>query len=87
MPHDGIFASKGGGRLVDGLKKVFSGSVDASRVNPAGLVLMLAAVLIVALSERIARRLRPQGSQTCASVIKIVALIICALGALLAILG
>ncbi len=69
------------------LNRVFSASVDASRVNPIGLVLMLAAVLLAALSGRIARRARPQGSAACAAVIKLCALIICAGGALLAILG
>ena len=69
------------------LNKVFSGAADASRVNPLGIALMLASVALVCLAGRIARRLRPEAGEGAKNVIKLIGMLICAGGALLAILG
>ena len=65
------------------LNRIFSGSMDASRVNPIGLIVIFFALLLVFLSGWISKK------QNVLSVnaIKIIALVICAGGALLAILG
>ena len=49
--------------------------------------LMLAAVALVCLAGRIARRLRPEAGEGAKNVIKLIGMLICAGGALLAILG
>jgi len=73
---------------LDWIKRVFStAEPDLSRVNPLGLVLMAAAVLMVALAGRLARKLSPDTPDQMRNTIKIIALVICAGGALLAILG
>ena len=64
------------------MDRIFTGSVDASRVNPLGIVLMALALLLAALSGVIAGK-TPLSKDT----VKIMALVICAGGALLAILG
>ena len=68
---------------MDWLNGIFSGSMDASRVNPAGLLVMTLSVALAVLSKRISKR-RPAFSE---NTIKIISLVICAGGALLAILG
>lgn len=65
------------------LNRIFSGSMDASRVNPGGLIVMVLALVLVFLSGWISKK---QGILS-ANAIKIIALVICAGGALLAILG
>ena len=82
-----LFATKGGDWAMQWLKQVFSGAADASRVNPLGIVLMLAAVAVVCLAEKIARRLRPEAGEGAKNAVKLIGLAICAGGALLAILG
>lgn len=67
--------------------KVFSGAVDASRVNPAGLILMLLGVAIAALAGRIAHRFKPDSQQGARNAVKVLGLLICAGGALAAIMG
>ena len=67
------------------ISKIFSAPADASRIHPAGILLMLAAVILALFAEKIARRF-PNAEQT-KNTIKIVGLILCAGGALLAILG
>ena len=65
------------------LNRIFSGSMNASRVNPIGLIVMFFALLLVFLSGWISKK----QSVLSANAIKIIALVICAGGALLAILG
>ncbi len=65
------------------LNRIFSGSMDASRVNPIGLIVMFFALLLVFLSGWISKK----QSVLSTNAIKIIALVICAGGALLAILG
>jgi hypothetical protein len=65
------------------LNRIFSGSMDASRVNPGGLTVMLLAIVLVFLSGWISKK----QSVLSVNAIKIIALVICAGGALLAILG
>lgn len=69
------------------LKNVFSGAADASRVNPAGLVLMAVGVALAALAGRIARRFCEKSPDAARNLIKLIGMLICAGGALLAILG
>lgn len=69
------------------LKQVFSGAADASRVNPYGIVMMLCAVALVCLAGRIAKRLRPEAVEGTKNALKLAGMVICAGGALLAILG
>ena len=64
------------------MDRIFTGAIDASRVNPRGLALMALALLLAALSGAIAGKI-PLSKGT----VKIMALVICAGGALLAILG
>ena len=68
---------------MDWLNSIFSGSADASRVNPVGLAVMALALVVLFLSGWISKK-HPALS---ANAIKIISLIICAGGALLAILG
>ena len=72
---------------MDWMKGIFSGEMDAARVHPAGLILMLLALALVMLAERIALKLNPGALEHTKNAIKITGLIICAGGALLAILG
>ena len=72
--------SFGGGKAA--MDRIFTGAIDASRVNPLGLALMALALLLAALSGVIAGK-TPLSKGT----VKIMALVICAGGALLAILG
>ena len=73
---------------MDSIKRILSGTeVDVSRVNPFGLILMAAAVAMVALAGVLARKLHPENPEGTKNAIKIIALVICAGGALLAILG
>lgn len=72
---------------MDWLKRLFAGGMDASRANPVGLALMALAVLLVMLAGKIAGRLGNNAPEKTKNAIKITGLIICAGGALLAILG
>ena len=72
---------------MDWLKNIFSGGVDASRVHPAGLLMMLCGIALAALGGTIAQKLYPQASGVPRVILKIAGLIICAGGAMLAILG
>lgn len=65
------------------LNSIFSGSMDISRINPFGLAVMVLALALAFLSGRISKK-NPALSE---NAIKIIALVICAGGALLAILG
>lgn len=73
---------------MDWIKRLFAVSgFDLSRVNSIGLFLMAVAVLAVALAGRVARKICPDAPDKMKNAIKIIALVICAGGALLAILG
>lgn len=73
---------------MDSIKRILSGAkVDISRVNPFGLILMAAAVAMVALADMLARKIHPEAPKGTRNTIKIIGLVICAGGALLAILG
>lgn len=78
---------KGAADALEWLNKVFSGSVDISRVCAPGLAMMLCGVGVAAAAGRIAQRFRPEAPEMPKALIKLVGLIICAGGALLAILG
>ena len=82
-----FFAMKGGDWAMQWLRHVFSGAADASRVNPLGVLLMLAAVAIVCLAGKIAHRLWPEAQEGAKNAVKLIGLVICAGGAMLAILG
>ena len=62
--------------------RIFSGAVDFSRLSPAGLIVMAAALLPACFSGFIASR-----TGISKNAIKVISLIICAGGALLAILA
>lgn len=66
------------------LGKVFSAPADPSRVNPAGIALMAAALVLALLSGKISHA---SGTKLTQNAVKLIALVICAGGALLAILG
>ena len=63
------------------MNRIFSGGVDFARVNPWGIALMALGAAIVIFAEKIARKI---GSR---NLNKIIGLLICAGGAMLAILG
>ena len=65
------------------LNSIFSGAMDVTRVNPLGLAVMALALGMIFLSGWISKK----QSALSANAIKIIALVICAGGALLAILG
>ncbi len=65
---------------MDWISKVFSGAVDWTRVNPVGLVLMAAGIVLALL-----RNPRLSSGQVLA--LRLSGLLVCAGGALLAILG
>ena len=69
------------------LKGLFSSEADASRVHPVGIAVMATALLLCAFAGNLARRFFPEREEWARGIIKITALIICAGGALLAILG
>ena len=56
---------------------------DASRINPAGLVVLLAGLVAEFCAGPIARKLRPDAPDGARNAVKLVALAICAVGALL----
>lgn len=68
---------------MDWLKSIFNENVSLARANPVGLAMMLAAVLIVIFAGKISAKLIRFSINT----IKVIGLLICAGGALLAILG
>ena len=68
-------------------KGLFSGAADVSRIHPAGIALMLVSLALACLAKKIALRFRPDAPAQTKNAIKIISLIICAGGALLAILG
>lgn len=78
---------KGGGERLEWLDKVFCGSVDISRVCLPGLMVMLCGTVLVALAGRIAGRFNTRSPVLLKALIKVSGLIICAGGAMLAILG
>lgn len=59
---------------------------DASRVNPAGLVVLLAGLVAEFCAEPIARKLRPDAQDGARNAVKLIALAVCAVGALLVML-
>ena len=63
------------------MNRIFSGGVDFARVNPWGIALMAIGVVIVILAERIAKKIGNKNLN------KIIGMLICAGGAMLAILG
>lgn len=71
---------------VNWLKRVFSGSVDLSRVNGIGIAVMAVGLLAVILAPRIAGRIK-KDDKNAAAVVKLVGLIIVMAGTLIAILG
>ena len=66
---------------------LFTEAADISRINPAGFILMAAALLLSAFSGRLARRLKPDQLEKTKIIIRLISLVLCAGGALLAILG
>lgn len=64
---------------MDGLDSVFSGGVDFSRINPLGLVLMVIGIIIALLRVK-----KLSAGQSV--ILKLSGLLICAGGALLAII-
>ena len=59
---------------------------DASRINPAGLVVLLAGLVAEFCAGPIARRLRPDTPEGACDAVKLIALAVCAVGALLVML-
>ena len=70
-------------------QKVFSGSVDESRVNQIGIAVMAIGLLVVLLAPRIAGKIKKEETpnRNTVNAVKLVGLIICAAGALIAILA
>ena len=56
---------------------------DASRINPAGLVVLLAGLVAEFCAGPIARKLRPDAPDGMRDAVKLIALAVCAVGALL----
>lgn len=68
------------------MSNVFSGGISLERVNPLGLVLMLLSVVCLIAAPSIAKR-RPEEQRTRAEMlIRILAILVCCAGALIAIL-
>lgn len=59
---------------------------DASRINPAGLVILLAGLVAEFCAGPIARKLRPDAQDGMRNAVKLIALAVCAVGALLVML-
>lgn len=57
------------------------------RVNPIGLVLMIVAVVLAAVAERISKRYPQEKQLQIKNILRLVASLICCVGALIAILG
>ena len=70
-------------------QKVFSGSVDESRVNQIGIAVMAIGLLVVLLAPRIAGKIKKEEkpNRNTVNAVKLVGLIICAAGTLIAILA
>ena len=64
------------------MHRFFSGAADFSRVNPAGLIIMAIALALSFLADPVSRKLKMHRGT-----VKVISLIICAGGALLAILA
>ena len=56
---------------------------DASRINPAGLVVLLAGLVAEFCAGPIARKLHPDAPDGMRNAVKLIALAVCAVGALL----
>lgn len=69
------------------LARIFSGGLSVARLNFVGVALMAAALVIALCAGKIARKLRGEGAEQTKNAIKIVSLVVCAGGAMLAILG
>jgi len=69
------------------LTRIFTGGVSPERVHPAGAALMAAAVVLAAVSGPVSGRWPEEKRQSVKNVVKVIATIICAAGALIAILG
>lgn len=67
------------------LNKVFSGGVSLSRVHPAGIVLMAAAVVLVIIARPVSNRWPEERRQRVCNAIKLAGLLVCAVGAFVAI--
>ena len=63
------------------MNRIFSGGVDFARVNPWGIALMAIGALTVILAGKIAEKIGSRNTN------KVIGLLICAGGAMLAILG
>ena len=68
------------------LNEVFSGGVSLARANPVGIVLMILAVMLIAASKPISNRWSQGDKKPSEQTIKLVGLVLCALGAAVAIL-
>ena len=69
------------------LRSLFSAGLDIKRLNSAGICLMAAALVLSLLAGKLASAIQPSAPDKCRNTIKIISLVICAGGALLAILG
>lgn len=68
------------------LNKVFSGGVSLARVNKVGIALMALAVVLIAVAQPVSNRWMSGKGKLSAQVIKLAGLLICVVGALIAIL-
>lgn len=73
--------------MSDGWFGIFSGKFSMERVNPIGLVLMIVAVVLAAVAERISKRYPQEKQLQIKNILRLVASLICCVGALIAILG
>ncbi len=71
---------------MDWFKSMFSGSVDATRVNQIGIAVMAIGLLVILLASRIAGKIKKDDKNT-VNVVKLVGLAIVMAGTLIAILG
>ena len=69
------------------LSSLFSGGLDVGRVNPWGLALMALGIVLVALARPLSSMLPRTRPPKYAVAVKLAGLVVCAGGALLAILG
>ena len=73
--------------MSEGLNRIFSGSVSMARVNPVGIAMMIAAVVLTAVAGLVSRRQPEEKQLRVKNTMRLAASLICCAGAMIAILG
>ena len=79
------FYGKGAYNMSEWLNQVFSSGVSLDRINPVGMVLMILSVVLIVVAKPVSGRWFEGKSSACNG-IKLCGLLVCALGAGIAIL-